>query len=56
VNQYLSAAEPVKEGEKEEELNPVDMSNYGFRDVPEVLDLCTAVSIDRPEAYRETAC
>jgi hypothetical protein len=46
LNQYLSAAEPLKEGEKEEELVPVDMSNYGFRDVPEVLDLCTAVSLD----------
>jgi hypothetical protein len=44
LNQYLSSAEPLKEGEKEEELIPVDMSNYGFRDVPEVLDLCTAVS------------
>ncbi|KAH8079697.1 hypothetical protein HD553DRAFT_326416 [Filobasidium floriforme] len=42
LNQYLSSAEPLKEGEKEEELIPVDMSNYGFRDVPEVLDLCTA--------------
>lgn len=45
LNQYLSSAEPLKEGEKEEELIPVDMSNYGFRDVPEVLDLCTAVSL-----------
>lgn len=51
VNQYLSAAEPVKEGENEEELNPVDMSIYGFRDVPEVLDLCTAVSMCRPGVY-----
>ena len=55
MNQYLSAAEPVKEGEKEEELNPVDMSIYGFRDVPEVLDLCTAVSMDQPGLYRATA-
>jgi hypothetical protein len=45
LNQYLSSAEPLREGEKVEELIPVDMSNYGFRDVPEVLDLCTAVSL-----------
>ena len=45
LNQYLSSAEPLRAGENEEELIPVDMSNYGFRDVPEVLDLCTAVGI-----------
>lgn len=45
LNQYLASGQPLKPGEKVEELIPVDMGEFGFSNVAEVMNLCSAVSL-----------